>query len=181
LSELKNISTMMKAAQLAAEAAMAEAAREENASRHSQLHGAHDSDMDLQYSDEDVGMNPEQIAFLRAMQAAEMGDQASMLRDLGMMGMGNNANDSVQSLLQMLAQQDQELRRPEEHYLTIAQNGKLCYTVYTTTVASRLTKSPRLDRYDPGSNTNCYRLPTRCLINDIGVSASGVCLRRARK
>ena len=116
---------MMKAAQLAAEAAMAEAAREETASRSSSRHShLHDSDMDLQYGDEDVGMNPEQIAFLRAMQAAEMNDQASMLRDLGMLGIGNNANDSVQSLLQMLAQQDQELRRPEEHYLTIAQNGR---------------------------------------------------------
>lgn len=125
---------MMKAAQLAAEAAMAEAAREESASRSSSRHShLHDSDMDLQYGDEDVGMNPEQIAFLRAMQAAEMNDQASMLRDLGMLGIGNNANDSVQSLLQMLAQQDQELRRPEEHYLTIAQNGMILEATQTVT------------------------------------------------
>jgi len=133
---------MMQAAQLAAEAAMQEAAREESASRsssrqphnmmeethhhhHHHLPRHHHSEMDLQYDDEDSGMNPEQIAFLRAVQAAEMGGQASLLRDLGIMGLGNGANDNVHSLLQMMAQHDQETRRPEEHYLTIAQNGAL--------------------------------------------------------
>lgn len=108
---------------------MAEAAREASASRsssrHSQLQDASNSEIDMQYNDEEPEMNPEQIAFLKAMQAADIGDQASMLHDLGMMGIGS-AHDSVKSLLKMLAQQDQEHRRPEEHYLTIAQNGKWC-------------------------------------------------------
>jgi hypothetical protein len=41
--------------------------------------------------------------------------------------MGLDPNDGeVQSLLQMLAQQEQlqESQRPDEHYLTIAQNGR---------------------------------------------------------
>jgi hypothetical protein len=121
---------MMQAAQLAAEAAMAEAAREASASRsssrHSQLEDASNSEIDMHYNDEEPEMNPEQIAFLKAMQAADIGDHASMLHDLGMMGIGSSAHDSVKSLLKMLAQQDQEHRRPEEHYLTIAQNGKWC-------------------------------------------------------
>lgn len=126
----------MQAAQMAAEAAMQEAAREatsgsRSSSRHSQLHESqqsrHDSEMDLQYDDDEEvdGLNPEQIAFLKAMQAAEMGDQANLLHDLGVMGIGNHSSDSVQSLLQMLAQHDNENRRPDEHYLTIAQNGKV--------------------------------------------------------
>lgn len=116
---------------------MAEAAREarggsggggrrsaERLQQHDHQHSRHSSTMDMDASDASLGMDPEQLAFLRAMQAAEMGDQASMMHDLGMMGIGNSANDSVQSLLQMLAQQEQENNRPEEHYLTIAQNGK---------------------------------------------------------
>jgi hypothetical protein len=125
---------MMQAAQLAAEAAMAEAAREARGGggdssrieipQQEQHESRHSSSMDMDSSDQHLGMDPEQLAFLKAMQAAEMGDQANMMQDLGMMGLGNSANDSVQSLLQMLAQQEQENHRPEEHYLTIAQNGK---------------------------------------------------------
>jgi hypothetical protein len=125
---------MMQAAQLAAEAAMAEAAREASSggggsrsaeSLHQEQHQSHhSSSMDMDASDQNLGMDPEQLAFLKAMQAAEMGDQANMMHDLGMMGIGSASNDSVESLLQMLAQQEQENQRPEEHYLTIAQNGK---------------------------------------------------------
>ncbi len=117
---------MMQAAQLAAEAAMQEAAREASSGRsHAQERHMHqDSLMDMDASNPNLGMDPDQIAFLKAMQAAEMGDQASTMHELGMLGLGGAAaNDSVQSLLQMLRQQEQESHRPEEHYLTIAQNG----------------------------------------------------------
>lgn len=88
--------------------------------------------MDMDSSNPDLGMDPEQLAFLKAMQAAEMGEQANMMHDLGMMGLGTS-NDSVQSLLHMLSQQEQENHRPEEHYLTIAQNGKMnpCFVIMT--------------------------------------------------
>lgn len=92
--------------------------------RQEQHHARHSSSMETDASDAGLDMDPEQLAFLKAMQAAEMGDRASMMHDLGMMGIGNSANDSMQSLLHMLAQQEQEMHRPEEHYLTIAQNGK---------------------------------------------------------
>ena len=133
---------MMEAAQLAAEAAIQEAAREaaNSASRGDRSSGRpqqqqdqqhhsrhHHATMDMDASDPTIGMDPEQIAFLQAMQAAEMGDNADMMHDLGVMGFGNSPSESVQSLLHMLAQQEQESHRPEEHYLTIAQNGKsLC-------------------------------------------------------
>ena len=82
------------------------------------------SEMDLEASGSSMmGIDPEQIALLRAMQAAEMGDQASFMSD--MMGLGTGHNESVQSLLEMLSQQEQENQRPHEHYLTIAQNGKV--------------------------------------------------------
>ena len=106
---------MMQAAQLAAEAAMQEAAARE----------AHEQQapMDMDSSSGSLGMDSEQLGFLQALQAAEAGDQAHLLHDLNMMGMGANES-SMQSLLQMLAQQEQENSRPDEHYLTIAQNGE---------------------------------------------------------
>lgn len=119
---------MMQAAQLAAEAAMQEAAREASSGRSSQpqerrIH--QDSIMDMDSSNPHLGMDPDQIAFLKAMQAAaEMGDHASTMHELGMLGLGGAAaNESVQSLLHMLRQQEQDSHRPDEHYLTIAQNG----------------------------------------------------------
>lgn len=107
----------MQAAQLAAEAAMQEAAAREGNS------GRRQATMDMDASNASLGMDSEQLAFLEAMQAAEMGDQANLMQDINMMGLNQNDN-SVQSLLHMLTQQEQENARPDEHYLTIAQNGK---------------------------------------------------------
>jgi hypothetical protein len=66
-------------------------------------------------------MDTEQLVFLQALQAAEVRGQANILQD--MMDL-NQSDSSMQSLLQILAQQEQENARPHEHYLTIAQNGK---------------------------------------------------------
>lgn len=76
----------------------------------------------------------QQLNLLRALQAAEMGEQAGgsaaaggipphILQEMSMLGMDPNDPESMQALLQMMAQQEQESSRPEEHYLTIAQNG----------------------------------------------------------
>mmetsp|Transcript_11693 Transcript_11693/g.33654 ORF Transcript_11693/g.33654 Transcript_11693/m.33654 type:complete len:1299 (-) Transcript_11693:91-3987(-) len=135
---------MMQAAQLAAENAMREAAREANSSRSSlrqsqqeqaQGRSRQGSTEDMDSSVSNMGVDAEQLAFLRAMQAAESGDQASMMHDLGMMGIGNSGNDSTQSLLHMLAQQEQEQenQRPDEHFLTIAQNGMILEATQTVT------------------------------------------------
>lgn len=138
--EREAISKMMQAAQLAAEAAIQEAVREANSAGGGFMSGrgqqaqqpqhhhnpSHDSSMDMDSSDANIGMDPEQMAFLRAMQAAEMGEHADMANDVNMMGLagGKSRTGSVQSLLQLLAQQEQENQRPDEHYLTIAQNGE---------------------------------------------------------
>lgn len=121
----------MQAAQLAAEAAMQEAAREASGGGRSSSNNRraerqhHDSEIDMDSSNTNIGMDPEQLSFLKAMQAAEMGGQSNMMSDLGVTGLGNSSNNSVQSLLKMLSQQEQDNHRPEEHYLTIAQNGKV--------------------------------------------------------
>lgn len=76
----------------------------------------------------------QQLNLLRALQAAEMGEQAGggaaaggipphILQEMSLLGMDPNDPESLQVLLQMMAQQEQESSRPEEHYLTIAQNG----------------------------------------------------------
>jgi hypothetical protein len=116
---------MMQAAQLAAEAAMQEAAAREANS------GRRQATMDMDASNASLGMDSEQLAFLEAMQAAEMGDQANLMQDINMMGLNQNDN-SVQSLLHMLTQQEQENARPDEHYLTIAQNGKYYWMHYSS-------------------------------------------------
>lgn len=117
---------MMQAAQLAAEAAMQEAAAREASAASGHHHSEpQDAPMDMNASNENLNMDAEQMAFLQAMQAAEMGDQANMMNDIGMMGLdGGGHDESVQSLFHMLAQQEQENQRPDEHYLTIAQNGR---------------------------------------------------------
>jgi hypothetical protein len=109
---------MMHAAQLAAEAAMQEAAAREASG------GGQQASMDMDASSaSSLGMDGEHMGFLKALQAAETGDQAHLLQDINMMGLNPN-DQSVQSLLRMLAQQEQENARPDEHYLTIAQNGR---------------------------------------------------------
>ena len=105
----------MQAAQMADEAA----AREASGVGHQQ------APMDMDASSSSLAMDAEeQLGFLKALQEAEMGgaDQANILQDISMMGLNPN-DQSVQSLLHMLAQQEQENARPDEHYLTIAQNG----------------------------------------------------------
>lgn len=57
----------------------------------------------------------------------------NLLQEMSMMGIDPNDPESVQSLLQLLAQQEQENVRPEEHYLTIAQNGMILEATKTVT------------------------------------------------
>lgn len=133
---------MMQAAQLAAEAAMAEAAAQEAAGGQHQVHQGH-MDMDASSGSLHHHMDDgDQMAFLKALQNAGM-DQTNLLNEINMMGL--NPNDhSVQSLLHMLAQQEQENQRPDEHYLTIAQNGKqqdCSLFVFNYDLGSCLTKS----------------------------------------
>jgi len=132
---------MMQAAQLAAEAAMQEAAREASSGRshRPERHLHQESFMDMDASNPSLGLDPDQLAFLKAIQAAEMGDQASSMHELELMGLRGSTNDSVQSLLQMLRQQEQESHRPDEHYLTIAQNGRLRF-VDGLFMTSRMTR-----------------------------------------
>ena len=121
----------MQAAQLAAQAAMQEAAARESGGAggggDDDGRGAQHPGMDMMDdSSASLGIDAEQLGFLRALQAAESGDQAGMADEMHMMGLSGNASDeNMQSLLQMLAQQEQENSRPDEHYLTIAQNGEI--------------------------------------------------------
>jgi hypothetical protein len=115
---------MMQAAQMAAAAAMAEAvAREAEANSGGEI--SREMDMDASNS----MMDGDQLAFLHALQGSDMGDsQAQIMGDINMMGLDPNDGE-VQSLLQMLSQQqqEQENQRPDEHYLTIAQNGRFFF------------------------------------------------------
>jgi hypothetical protein len=114
---------MMQAAQMAAAAAMAEAvARETEANSGG---GEISRAMDMDASASNPMMDGDQLAFLHALQGSDMGDQSHLLGDINMMGLDPN-DGGVQSLLQMLSQQqqEQENQRPDEHYLTIAQNGR---------------------------------------------------------
>jgi hypothetical protein len=92
--------------------------------------------MDLEASNASLTMDDDnnlqleqQLGLLRALQAAEMGDHGGgvpphILHEMNMLGMDPNDAESMQALFQMMAQQEQENARPDEHYLTIAQNGK---------------------------------------------------------
>jgi hypothetical protein len=82
---------------------------------------------------EDVHVQ-QQLNLLRALQVAEMGEYGGgggggtcipphVLQEMSLLGMDPNDAESIQALLQIMAQQEQEITRPEEHYLTIAQNG----------------------------------------------------------
>ena len=120
----------MQAAQLAAQAAMQEAAAREAgdvaaAAVADSNRGNQHAEMDMDASNSSLGIDAEQLGFLKALQAAEQsGDNAGVIEEMHMMGLAGNASDeNMQSLLQMLAQQEQENSRPDEHYLTIAQNG----------------------------------------------------------
>lgn len=147
---------MMQAAQLAAEAAMQEAAARDAAAAAAAASGnsgngdvagsggmnrvafqaAEQYMMDLEASNASLTMDTtddnlqleQQLGLLRALQAAEMGDQGGgvpphILHEMNMLGMDPNDAESMQALFQMMAQQEQENARPDEHYLTIAQNG----------------------------------------------------------
>jgi hypothetical protein len=149
---------MMHAAQLAAEAAMQEAAARDAAAARGNTSGNSPSSsigndamaraaqlaaeqymMDMESSNASLSMDmggisghdaqlEQQMGLLRALQAAEIGDHhggvpAHILQEMNMMGMDPNDAESMQALLHMMAQQEQEHARPEEHYLTIAQNG----------------------------------------------------------
>lgn len=147
---------MMEAAMQAAEAAMQEAAaRDMHHQQQQQQQQANNNDMsriaaqqtaeqhmmDLEASSATITMDTDdvedddansthaeqQLNLLRALQAAEMGEQSGIppqvLQEMSMLGMDPNDPESIQAILQMMAQQEQENARPEEHYLTIAQNG----------------------------------------------------------
>lgn len=142
----------MAAAQAAAEAAMQEALAQEASSHCQAMEGSNVVDMQLN----------DEMQLLQAMQAAgmggqmdmhqmasemegqldmvqdesEVGGQMDMLQELLAQGAASGADEStMQSLLQMLAQQEQEEQlaaaeaeiqsRPDEHYITIAQNGTI--------------------------------------------------------
>jgi hypothetical protein len=90
--------------------------------------------MDLEASQASLRMNTgddthaeQQLNLLRALQAAEMGEHAGIpphvLHEMSMLGMDPSDPENIQAILHMMAQQEQENARPEEHYLTIAQNG----------------------------------------------------------
>eukprot|EP00339_Tiarina_fusa_P025426 CAMPEP_0117015574 /NCGR_PEP_ID=MMETSP0472-20121206/12418_1 /TAXON_ID=693140 ORGANISM="Tiarina fusus, Strain LIS" /NCGR_SAMPLE_ID=MMETSP0472 /ASSEMBLY_ACC=CAM_ASM_000603 /LENGTH=1296 /DNA_ID=CAMNT_0004719407 /DNA_START=215 /DNA_END=4105 /DNA_ORIENTATION=- len=113
---------------------MAEAAaREASGFGSDSERGDQQPEMDMDASHTSLGMDPEQLGFLKALQAAESGDQSGVVDEMHMMGLGNSNDESMQSLLQMLAQQEQENSRPDEHYLTIAQNGMILEATKTVT------------------------------------------------
>jgi hypothetical protein len=144
---------MMEAAMQAAEAAMQEAAARDMQQRQANSvatssgsvmgiiaqQGAEQHLMDLEASQATLSVDTmgedvhaqQQLNLLRALQVAEMGDcygggggkLSHVLQEMSLLGMDPNDAESIQTLLQIVAQQEQEHSRPEEHYLTIAQNG----------------------------------------------------------
>jgi hypothetical protein len=107
--------------QAALEAAMLEAAARDSEAVGGDQHQEESAPPGLIDVSSSHSVDAEQLVFLQALQAAEAGDQATLLQNM----MDLNQNDpNVQSLLQILAEKEQEIARPTEHYLTIAQNGK---------------------------------------------------------
>ena len=129
--------------QAAMEAAMAEAAARDSSSNNLREVDQHHHQQQQQYAQQiqeeeeesqpglmDVSssysMDAEQLMFLQALQQAEAGDQADILQEMMRL---NQSDASMESLLQILAQQQEaENARPSEHYLTIAQNGNYMCT-----------------------------------------------------
>lgn len=116
--------------QAALEAAMEEAAARESGEVGTQQYEEEDKrssqhmDHSSSSSHHQHDLDAEQLVFLRALQEAEEGEQAELLQRMIELGQDD---PSVQALLQLLAQEERENTRPEEHYLTIAQNGRsLC-------------------------------------------------------
>ena len=107
----------MQAAQQAAEEALAEAAaRDANG-------GGQQEPTDMDASSSSLGIDGEEMRLLRALHAAGVSwEEANIHQNINMLGLNSN-DQSMQALLQMLVQQEQENARPEEHHLTIAQNG----------------------------------------------------------
>jgi hypothetical protein len=100
---------------------------------HQQIHHHYHPQMMMDNMEESIAslsMDSEQLGLLRALQAAEMGDHSTLQESFNMMGMDPNDASSMQSLLHLLAQQEQDISRPDEHYLTIAQNGKFVLILY---------------------------------------------------
>ena len=149
------------------------------------------SNVSLTMDDDNNFQLEQQLGLLRALQAAEMGDHGGgvpphILHEMNMLGMDPNDAESMQALFQMMAQQEQENARPDEHYLTIAQNGKNIFDLecflgldFSATRVleiisshSTLLISPfvRYNRNDIRSHKNSYRFSTRCFVNDISVS-----------
>lgn len=99
------------------------AARESGEAGHQQYDDDEQSQqMEHPSSQHHHDLDAEQLVFLRALQEAEEGEQAELLQRMIELGQDD---PSVQALLQLLAQEERENSRPEEHYLTIAQNGML--------------------------------------------------------
>lgn len=115
--------------QAAMEAAMEEAAARESGEAGVQQYHEEDDEEEEEYSEhiehqsshQQHDLDAEQLVFLQALQEAEEGEQAELLQRMIELGQDD---PSVQALLQLLAQEERENARPEEHYLTIAQNGK---------------------------------------------------------
>ncbi|CAJ1942310.1 unnamed protein product [Cylindrotheca closterium] len=130
--------------QAALEAAMEEAAaRESGVAGGQQYHEDEEQSQQSQQSEESSqhiehssssqqhhDLDAEQLVFLRALQDAEEGEQAELLQRMIELGQDD---PSVQALLQLLAQEERENARPEEHYLTIAQNGMILEATKTAT------------------------------------------------
>jgi len=76
----------------------------------------------------------EHMALLNALQTAGgFQDLSSLLEKMSMMGIDHNDTESLRTLLHALIEQEQERMRPEEHYLTIAQNGIILEATKTVT------------------------------------------------
>jgi hypothetical protein len=146
---------MMEAAMQAAEAAMQEAAARDIQQRQANgiadngssamgrmaQQAAEQHLMDLEASQATLPMDTvgefahvqQQLHLLQALQVAEMGEYGGggsgmpphVVQEMNLLGIDINDAESVQALLQIMAQQEQESTRPKEHYLTIAQNGTL--------------------------------------------------------
>ncbi|KAL3937504.1 MAG: hypothetical protein SGBAC_007416, partial [Bacillariaceae sp.] len=124
--------------QAALEAAIEEAAARESGEAGVQHYHEEDDEEEEEYSEhverqsshQQHDLDAEQLVFLQALQEAEEGEQAELLQRMIELGQDD---PSVQALLQLLAQEERENARPEEHYLTIAQNGMILEATKTAT------------------------------------------------
>ena len=193
----------------AAEAAMQEAAARDMAQRQANENsgGGGDSEMsriaqaaaeqhmmDLEASNASLTMDTggddsqaeQQLNLLRALQAAEMGEHGGIpphvLQEMSMLGMDPNDPESIQAILHMMAQQEQENARPDEHYLTIAQNGKFQQLAEAGSSKENLTFGKPDDfglfpsRHDIRGNEDSHWISAGCSVDDISVSTRSALL-----